>query len=64
MRGLGAREFEDLGNLDNRGGEDDADAEGLGDGELEAGGVAGVEVEEEVLVAGGAEEGGCEVAEG
>lgn len=64
MRGARAREFEDLGDLDDRGGQDDGDAERFGDGEFEAGGVGGVEVVDEVLVAGRAEEGGCGGAEG
>lgn len=55
-----------MGDFDDRGGADDAEAEGFGDAELEAGGVGGgeVEVEEEGAVAGWAEEGEGEGVEG
>ncbi|KAB8336707.1 hypothetical protein FH972_021017 [Carpinus fangiana] len=63
--GAGAQQLEQLGNLDDGRGGDDGDAEGLGDGEREAGLVAGahVEVEDERAVALGAEQRQCKVCE-
>lgn len=61
--GLGADELEDLRHLDDGGGADDANAEALGDGELEAGSVLEVNVEEDGLVALVADDGGAEVAD-
>ena len=55
---------EELWDLDDGGEGDDGQGEGFGDGEREAGGVGGVEVEDEDAVAGGAEERGAEVLEG
>lgn len=62
--GLGGDELEDLGHLDDGGGADDADAEALGDGELDAFGVFNVNVEEDGLVALVADDGDAEVADG
>ena len=57
-------ELEELGDLDDGGRADDADAEALGDGELKAFRMRGVDVEEQRLVAGGADEGGAKVGDG
>lgn len=57
-------QFEDLRDFDNGGGGDDGEAEGFGEGEGEAGGGVEGEVEDEGFVAGGAEEGEAEGAEG
>jgi len=54
--GLRSYELDDLRHLDNRRGGDDADAEGLADGELEALGVAGIDIKDQSLVAGIANE--------
>lgn len=54
--GLGGQELEDLWDLDDGGEGDDADAEGLGEGEAEAG-RGGRDIEEEGLVAFAAEQG-------
>jgi len=63
--GGGARgeQLEDLRHLDDGGGRDDADAQAFGDGELDAGGGAGVDVQQEGLVAFRAQEGDSEVAD-
>ena len=57
-------EFEQLWNFNDGGCTDDPDAEAFGDGEFEAFGVRGIDVEEERLVACGADEGGTEVCDG
>lgn len=62
--GLGVDELKDLGHLDDGGGGDDADAEALGDGELEAFCVFNVHVEQESFVAFVADDGDAEVANG
>ena len=62
--GAGGRELEDLRDLDDGGGGDDAEAQALGDGELEAFLVGGVDVDEERLVAWPAEEGDAELPDG
>lgn len=56
--------LQDLGNLDDGGGGDDADAQALADGELEAGLVVEGDVEEKSLVALLANDGHAEVADG
>ena len=61
MRG---EEFEDLRELDDGGTGDGGETEGFGERECEAGCVLGVYVEDEGLVAGGAEEGEADVADG
>lgn len=61
MRG---EEFENLREFDDGGAGDGGDAEGFGEGEGEAGGVLGVQVEDEGFVALGAEEGEAEGADG
>ena len=56
-------ELDDLGHLDDGGAGDGGDAKGFGDGQLEALGGSEVEVEDEVLVAFGADERDAEVAD-
>ena len=53
--------LDDLGHLDDGGAGDCGDAKGFGDGELEALGGGEVDVEDEILVAFGADEGDGEV---
>jgi len=63
--GVGVQEFEELGDFDDGGGGDDAEAEGFGDGEFGAGWVGEeVQVVDERGVAGVAQEVGAEVLEG
>lgn len=61
---LGADKLEDLRHLDDGGGGDDADAEALADGELEAVLVVEGHVKEQGLVAVLADDGDAEVADG
>ena len=59
-----SQQFEDLRDFHDRGGADDAQAEGFGDGEFEAGGVGEGEVEDDGFVACRAEEVVAEGVEG
>lgn len=61
MRG---KEFDDLRDLDDGGAGDRSDPESFGDGELQALCGSEVDVEDEVFVAVGADEGDTEVADG
>lgn len=61
--GVGADKLEDLGDLDDGGCANDADAEALGDAELETSRVFEVDVEEDGLVALLADDGDAEVAD-
>ena len=60
---MGGEDFDDLGDLDDGGAGDGGDPEGFGYGELQACGGGEVDVEDEALVAGGADKGDCEVAD-
>ena len=62
-RRLRLDELDDLGHLDDRRRADDADAEALADGQLEARGILEVDVEQERLVARVADDGHAEVAD-
>lgn len=62
--GLGVDELEQLGHLDDGGGADDADAQTLGDGKLDALGGSQVDIVDEGFVANGADEGFTEVGDG
>lgn len=53
-----------MGDLDDGGAGDGGDAEGFGDQKLQAGGGGEVDVEDQCLVARGADEGGGEGADG
>ncbi len=62
--GFGVDELEDLWNLYDGRGSDDANAKAFGDGELDAVGGVDVDVEEEGLVAGLAKNGDAKVMDG
>jgi hypothetical protein len=62
--GLRVEQLEQLGDLDDGGGADDADAEAFGDGELDAFRGAEVDVVDERFVAFGAEQRDADVGDG
>lgn len=64
LGGLGLEQLEDLRDLDDGRGADDANAQALADGELDALGVFDVDVEQQRLVAGLADDGDAEVPDG